>query len=203
MKHVMIDLETLGTAVNAPVVAIGAVEFNPETGELGKQFYGRIDLEDALRFGRMSGATLKWWLSQSDAARKELASGKHSALLVAEKFVAYMEGIGKNVEPWGNGASFDISILEVWIPRVLNRGGPWEFWNVRDCRTIKAVVNGLVTFEAALEGTAHKALDDAIYQAKWVSHFWSTIRAALKTAGSLGGRMPPNETPMSDLDDLL
>ena len=32
MRHCMIDLETLGTAANAPVIAIGAVFFDP-TGQ--------------------------------------------------------------------------------------------------------------------------------------------------------------------------
>ena len=43
MQHLMIDLETLGTDPTAPIVAIGAVFFNPKTGELGAEFIATID----------------------------------------------------------------------------------------------------------------------------------------------------------------
>ena len=53
----MIDLETLGTAANAPVIAIGAVFFDPNTGTLGDTFDAAIDVEDAMHYGVMSGST--------------------------------------------------------------------------------------------------------------------------------------------------
>ncbi|HBH4975072.1 TPA: 3'-5' exoribonuclease, partial [Escherichia coli] len=36
--HLMIDLETMGTNTNAPIVVIGAVFFDPQTGEIGPVF---------------------------------------------------------------------------------------------------------------------------------------------------------------------
>lgn len=35
MKHLMIDLETMDNKPTAAITAIGAVLFNPETGEMG------------------------------------------------------------------------------------------------------------------------------------------------------------------------
>lgn len=35
MKHVMLDLETMGNGPRAAIVSIGAVFFDPLTGELG------------------------------------------------------------------------------------------------------------------------------------------------------------------------
>ena len=61
-KNLMIDLETLGTFMNAPVVTIGACFFDPMTGEIGDKFYRKIDMVDAMRFGSASGDTLRWWL---------------------------------------------------------------------------------------------------------------------------------------------
>ena len=58
-NHLMIDLETLGTAANAPVIAIGAVFFDPNTGTLGDTFDAAIDVEDAMHYGVMSGSTYK------------------------------------------------------------------------------------------------------------------------------------------------
>lgn len=37
--HVMVDLETMGKKHNAPIVAIGAVVFDPATGSIGESFY--------------------------------------------------------------------------------------------------------------------------------------------------------------------
>jgi len=48
MTDYMIDLETLGTKVDAPVLSIGAVEFNLETGKLGQEFYCVLDLQSQL-----------------------------------------------------------------------------------------------------------------------------------------------------------
>ncbi|MEX5768833.1 3'-5' exoribonuclease [Serratia nematodiphila] len=39
MNHLMLGLETLGKKPSAPILTIGAVLFNPHSGELGEQFY--------------------------------------------------------------------------------------------------------------------------------------------------------------------
>lgn len=181
-QHLMIDLETLGTAPNAPVVAIGAVYFDPDTGTLGDEFDGAIDVEDALRYGRMSGSTLKWWLGQSDAARQKVVRGRHPAVKVFEAFETFCRKHGDRVQPWGNGASFDITILEYAFGRILEREAPWKFWNVRDCRTIKALADGIVQYLDPLEGTAHNAIDDARHQARWVSAYWQGLRTISRPA---------------------
>lgn len=176
MKNLMIDLETLGTAFNAPVLAIGAVYFDPDTGALGERFYGSIDVADACRYGRPNGDTIRWWMGQSDEARKAAVGGKHPAAFVLEKFGEFALKHGLNVCPWGNGASFDISILDYAFPKILDKPAPWKFWNVRDCRTIKEVASKVPPFQAERAGTHHNALDDAIYQAQWVSYYWQALR---------------------------
>lgn len=194
-SDLMIDLETMGTAVNAPIVAIGAVYFNPNTGELGETFEAAIELEDAFNYGRVSGGTVKWWLGQSEAARQKIIRGRHMAVPVFEKFADFCGKYGDRVQPWGNGASFDISMLEYAFGRILGKPAPWKFWNVRDCRTIKAVADGLVTYEGKLEGTAHSALDDAIHQAKYVSCYWQGLRGKKD--------VEPSVPAKSTIDDLL
>lgn len=179
--NLMIDLETLGTAANAPVVAIGAVFFDPMTGQLGDQFEVTIEVEDALHYGVMSGSTFKWWMSQSDAARQKVVRGRESADIAFKMFRNFAMGHGDDVQPWGNGASFDIAILDYAFPRILNKPAPWKFWNVRDCRTIKELATGIVDFDSSMKsGVAHTALDDAISQAKWVSVCWQGLRRLKK-----------------------
>ena len=174
--NLMIDLETLGTAPNAPVIAIGAVFFDPATGNLGDTFDAAIDLADAVRYGRADGNTIKWWMGQSESARQNVTRGRHTAAQAWEAFHKFCLKHGTAVKPWGNGSSFDISICDYAFGRVLDKTSPWKFWNVRDCRTIKELADGIVTFNEKLEGTAHTALDDAMHQAKWVSAYWQGLK---------------------------
>ena len=51
MNHLMIDLETMGNKPNAPVVSIGAVFFEPSTGELGEEFYHVVSLKSSMDGG--------------------------------------------------------------------------------------------------------------------------------------------------------
>jgi hypothetical protein len=44
----MIDLETMGNKPNAPIVSIGAVFFEPSTGELGDEFYRVVSLKSSM-----------------------------------------------------------------------------------------------------------------------------------------------------------
>ncbi|ENE7701736.1 3'-5' exoribonuclease, partial [Escherichia coli] len=43
--HLMIDLETMGKNPDAPIISIGAIFFDPQTGDMGPEFSKTIDLE--------------------------------------------------------------------------------------------------------------------------------------------------------------
>lgn len=174
MDHIMIDLETLGTRFDAPIIAVGAVFFTPETGELGGKFYGAVDIADACKYGKPAGDTIKWWLQQSDDARAGAIKGKHPLPFVLERFRDFFKK-SPDAKVWGNGATFDISILDYAFPRVLNEASPWKFWNVRDCRTIRELTGARINV-GAVKGVAHNALDDAVHQAKWTSEAWRALR---------------------------
>lgn len=182
MDHLMIDLETLGTRVNAPVLAVGAVFFKPETGELGGKFYGGVDIADAVKYGRADGDTIRWWLQQDDAARAGVIKGKHPLKFVFERFRDFCLKV-PDVKVWGNGASFDIAILDYAYPVVLGENSPWKFHNVRDCRTIRELAGSRIKI-GKVAGTAHNALDDAVHQAKWVSEAWQALRGAPPVAAA-------------------
>lgn len=186
MKDLMIDIETLGTAASAPVLTIGACFFDIMTGEIGAKFHQKIDVVDALHFSRMSGDTFKWWMQQSDEARSKVIAGKLKSVDVFRNFYdfAVQECDPRHICPWGNGSSFDITILETSFTRVLGnhlhpadrRSPPWRFWNIRDCRTIKDLGEAAgYHFAEQLEGTLHDALDDALFQAKWTSFYWRNL----------------------------
>ncbi|EGH0449045.1 3'-5' exoribonuclease, partial [Escherichia coli] len=45
--HLMIDLETMGKNPDAPIISIGAIFFDPQTGDMGPEFSKTVDLETA------------------------------------------------------------------------------------------------------------------------------------------------------------
>lgn len=44
MNHLMIDLETMGSGPYAPIISIGAVFFDPNTGAIGDDFQVNVSL---------------------------------------------------------------------------------------------------------------------------------------------------------------
>lgn len=180
MQHIMIDLETAGTAVNAPILTVGACFFDPDSGRIGDTFYEAIGWQSAFINGRASGDTMKWWMQQSDEARKAVIAGTLRTEDVLDHFRTFCRRAANPIV-WGNGATFDISMLEYCYQKVEDRAAPWKFWNVRDCRTIKDLAGPDFVSKIVREGTHHQALDDAIYQAKWVSEMWMALRSGLKS----------------------
>jgi hypothetical protein len=175
MMHCMIDIETLGKRPNAPILSIGAVKFDPETGKTSGGFYEAIDPADSFKYGVPDGDTFKWWMMQSDAARNAAVSGKCMLPDALKKLAAFYPN-WKEVKVWGNGPSFDMTILEYAYHRALDQeSAPWEFWNIRDCRTI-ANITGEWPPKIGGKGVHHNALDDAKHQAAWVSRMWQQLR---------------------------
>ena len=42
MQHVMVDIETLGTGPDAVIKSLGAVDFDPQTGEIGTDCFHQV-----------------------------------------------------------------------------------------------------------------------------------------------------------------
>ncbi|KLG39193.1 exodeoxyribonuclease VIII [Escherichia coli] len=175
--HLMIDLETMGKNPDAPIISIGAIFFDPQTGDMGPEFSKTIDLETA--GGVIDRDTIKWWLKQSREAQSAIMTDEiplDDALLQLREFID--ENSGEFfVQVWGNGANFDNTILR----RSYERQGipcPWRYYNDRDVRTIVELGKAIdfdVRTAIPFEGERHNALDDARYQAKYVSAIWKKL----------------------------
>ncbi|EOM2770033.1 TPA: 3'-5' exoribonuclease, partial [Escherichia coli] len=103
--HLMIDLETMGKNPDAPIISIGAIFFDPQTGDMGPEFSKTIDLETA--GGVIDRDTIKWWLKQSREAQSAIMTDEiplDDALLQLREFID--ENSGEFfVQVWGNGAN--------------------------------------------------------------------------------------------------
>lgn len=183
--HVMVDLETMGKKHNAPIVAIGAVVFDPATGSIGESFYKVVCLESSVNWGAViDPSTVIWWLRQSSEARSAIVNDDaiplQDALLQFREFVSdNVAGGSKKAQVWGNGASFDNSILRSSYDCIAE-DYPWEYWNDRDVRTM-VELGQAISFDPKttipFEGSRHNALADAIHQARYVSAIWQRIIA--------------------------
>lgn len=173
-RGVMVDLETLGTAPGSIILSIGAVSFGPKK-EHGSTFYEKISIESCQEHGLTFDAdTLSWWMIQSAQARAEAFSGALPLPVVLQSFIHFIGRDAKDVEIWGNGASFDITLLAAAY-RATKLPCPWKFWNERCYRTMKSLYP-----EVPCEriGTHHNALDDAMTQALHLAQILMHIEKA-------------------------
>ena len=171
----MLDLETLGNKSNSAILSIGAVEFDLETGELGREFYQRIDLQSCLDRGLIiNGSTFYWWLTQNENARREVAKGGENLLLVLQNFTNFTSQLG-NFQIWGNGVRFDVGILEDAYVACSVQEMPWNFRNERDVRTLVSFAPNIKE-HYPFEGVEHNPIDDCKYQIAYCHAIWKNIR---------------------------
>ena len=162
----MIDLETLGTDPETPVISLGAVFFDVTTKQIGATFYMALDVTEQIRRGRKpTGDTIKWWMEQSDAAKRVFHEQAKPADEVLTIFANWYRANNPKAFVWGNGSTFDISILN-HMYKDYDLKLPWQFNKVMDLRTFKRFQGK--NEQVKKSGVAHNALDDALSQAQYV-----------------------------------
>lgn len=181
---VMIDLETLDVLPSATVLTIGAVKFDPFGDDVAepsmKKFYVKVDLDSCDKLGcTVSPATVEWWSKQSQAAQDEAFSpeGRINVTDALDQLYKFCWG-AKRI--WSHGAGFDVIICE-HLFRKIGKSIPWQFWEVRDTRTL---------FDIGIDPKRppvlkHHALEDAWNQAVGVQNVYRSLR----TASSLNGQL--------------
>lgn len=153
---VMLDLKTWGVRPGCAIRSIGAVCFDPNSDDIGGQFYCNVSLAGQVSL-MMESDTIKWWQGQSQEAQDALAIGAKSLGVAAQSFREWFHMVnGGNV--WAHGAAFDIPILDVAC-RAVNVPVPWHYQAVRDTRTLYALAEFDV--KGPSKGTKHHALHDA------------------------------------------
>lgn len=167
MKHVMIDIETLGTSPGSVVVSVGACRFD-ETGIATERFYRPIDVFDSLMAGLTTDpATVGWWRMQEPAAKAALVPGRPLRETLTD-LMRYLQAV-EETYVWAKGPDFDLVMLAAAY-RALNMKQPWHYRRTRDVRTILALAGAVepVALPGGEKLLAHHALSDALYQAAQV-----------------------------------
>lgn len=168
--YITFDLETLGNTSNAPIVQIGAVVFDID-GNIVNEISLKCDVETIPpnRFNT-DYSTIKWWLQQMVNNKNliEVFKGELDFYDMISQFsdwVKTMMKIHKDLTFWSH-ATFDPPILN---NNFKNMGikNPIPFRSQRDIRTLTHIAGHIDV--KGVRGDAHNALDDAIFQAKYIS----------------------------------
>lgn len=178
ITDIMLDLETLNTIDSAIVLSIGAFGFNryninDNTSDFHESVGTKEHRDEQRMFGRTSSKeTISWWKKQSKAAQQIFRESTcKDTVEMLGKFADFYKKHNEiygvyNVKVWGNGATFDNTILAS-LYRSYALDVPWNQFDDGCYRTVK----GLCGVEAGIknvpfEGVKHNALHDARHQAK-------------------------------------
>lgn len=163
--NITFDLETLGNTASAPIVQIGAVKF-ADDGKINEEFIRNIKLSSLERYGfNVEYGTLKWWFEQEDRAIKSVFCNTDTVDIrkALMDFHDWIEKPGDYVY-WSH-ATFDPPVLTNSILKV----GLKPFIPFRHHRDIRTLTHFAGKVEVDRVGIHHNALDDCIYQAKYIS----------------------------------
>jgi hypothetical protein len=159
----MIDLETLGTHPDCVILTLGAIKFNPFTDEEPHSgIYQRLDIDEQDRLGRTQDeSTIEWWGRQKQSVQEEAFTeeGRIGLEQMTKEINKFLVGVDVL---WAQGPAFDIVILED-LYRQLKKPIPWNFWQIRDSRTLFSLLPKDPRKDIIQE--AHNALADCYYQA--------------------------------------
>jgi hypothetical protein len=158
---VMIDLETVGKKAGCGILQIGACTFDE-----AYQFSIGIDPIDARKYLKEDPDTLRWWSGQLPEIREKAFSGTTPLIVALNSFRDWLGGLpaAKNdIEVWGNGADFDLPILQ-GAYTAIDQEAPWAPFSGRCYRTLKTRLAHVPMQTRELP--KHLALNDAIEQAR-------------------------------------
>jgi len=181
-KHIMVDLETLGTDDNSAILQIGAVRFDPNTGAISTAegwFRQKVQLTCPF-IGKIDADTVRWWMTQDkEAQRRVFTETPHDLPLpeALDAFAQWVQDQGGVDTVWANSPSFDLKLLQqAWHRCPTKEDYPFPFWKEMDFRTVKKIGQTLGVPQPIFTGVKHDALDDAYRQAIWCSNILQSLR---------------------------
>jgi hypothetical protein len=166
----MLDIETLSTRPESVVLTLGAVKFDPWAADVDTDngLYIRCNVDEQISMGRhIQDETLAWWGKQAEDVREE-ALGDHDRTGMNDMLDQLNRFLVGSNNIWCQGPAFDIVILEN-LYRQMERPTPWQFWQIRDSRTLFGVHGD--PRDKGAKG-AHNALIDCYYQARAVQQVY-------------------------------
>jgi hypothetical protein len=153
MNDCMIDIETLGVENNSVILTVAAQMFNPLGSGYGDKFYyARVDL-DSQPNRSITQSTIDWWSQQPEESKNE-AFNEQNRIDLRQVLAELTPMLWQSNRIWANGITFDMNILENAF-RSYAMPLPWQYYRVRDARTIYSLCADLQKYPAS-----HHALED-------------------------------------------
>jgi 3' exoribonuclease, RNase T-like len=153
MADLMIDLEGLGTGPDTTILTIAAQSFDPlGSGYHETKYYARITLESQENRS-IQQSTIDWWATQPAEARDE-AFNESGRIPLDQALDELGRLIWHSKRIWAQGPTYDMNILE-HAYKSYGKPIPWQFYNVRDSRTVFGLWPGLPK-----PPVSHHALED-------------------------------------------
>jgi hypothetical protein len=161
MKHIVIDLETLGLSPDSIILSIGAVATN------GEKFYMELDWREQQHHRKVDPITCMWWGQQD----KDLCPIKGETLLydALNDLSLWLPDDKESFKIWCRGLNFDIAVLD-HAYKEYHLPTPWKYNHVRDIRTALDIIQPQTLAEPKRK---HHALDDAI------ADMWNLVNAGI------------------------
>jgi len=174
--HLMIDLETLGTSLDAVILSIGAVPFNM-VGEMGEAFEIFPTVQDQIPSRKVQWSAIEWWFKQEEQARLSIIEQVrsrmlHECLMLFKDWCEY--NLDEKFRVWSNGASFDIAMMNLAFANV-NLETPWSYKNQMDCPTM-VYMSKISTKKYDGVGVKHNAVNDCKWQISWTVDAFRILR---------------------------
>jgi exodeoxyribonuclease VIII len=190
--HFSVDLETLGIGDQALILSVAAVEFDPLSGNILREFYLPVDYgeDGAHASGAIDLSTVLFWLKQPEKVRNR-AFGNDPELPCPAPLMVVMHELGAFLQA-GEGCGYRIwqrgDRDRVWIESACERSGvtfPFNWWDWRDQRTF---CNEILSTDwpARSDDLRHDALEDAKYQAQCVAAAYRRLRDGAEAMRALG-----------------
>lgn len=178
MKHIMLDLETLGTSYNSVVTQVALIEF-----DIHKQFdinedinvySANIDIQEQINNGSViDGDTIKWWLNNNPEVLKSTLIDTKSINEVTNDITQFINNLcdKRDLNIWSH-ASFDIPILNNLL-KIGNQPSVY-YRSVRDLRTINMLVDP--DMKLGYPRNDHNAIKDCLNQIEYYVNLFNKIK---------------------------
>lgn len=183
--QVMLDLETLSSRRDAPIVQIGAMAFDI-TGDTpdfrGPKF--SVNVRPDFDLTPPSFDTMLWWMTQAPETKASVFGSEKDRYEIPEALMYFRDFLAENVilpfEVWAMPPEFDCAILDNARASLKVRTGYlskplWAYNATRDLRTLEALAGGDKTtrYPATM---LHDAAADAEAQVFTAQHYYQRLK---------------------------
>jgi hypothetical protein len=144
--------EALGTRPGSAIIELGAVEFFPDAGTLGRSFEAMIEPQAPFTADL---DTLAWHIEKRTWPRP-FAENTHAIGSALVEFEDWLGECGEVEAFWAWGATYDFPLLTAAYD-FTGTPQPWQYWQQRCARTVWQLAFG----DRRHDPRPHRAVEDA------------------------------------------